>query len=301
MKKITEDILKLIGNTPLLEVNLDIPKTKVLAKLEIYNLTGSVKDRMALYMLERAKRKSILKPKATIIEATSGNTGISFAALARIFGYQMLVVMPEGQSLERIKMLKSYQAKVILTPKKDGFLGAIKLRDKLAKKIPHAWVPDQFANQDNVKAHEKGITREIINQTKGHFTYFVHGIGTGGTFMGIANILKAKFPRIKIIAVEPSESAVLSGRKAGEHEIAGIGEGFIPPIVNLNLIDKVITVSTKEAIFEAKEIALKTGLLIGFSSGANIAAVKKLAREDKHDKTIITIFADRGERYLSIA
>ena len=192
-------ILNLIGNTPLIKLDLNIPNINLLVKLEIYNLTGSIKDRMALYMLKKAQKKSLLKKGATIIEATTGNTGISFAALARIFGYKMIAIMPEGQSLERIKILRSYQAEVILTPENEGPLGAIELRDKLAQKIKDSWVPYQFENLDNVKAHEVSTAQEIMRQVKEKIDYFVHGIGTGGTLMGVAKVLKKKFPEVPVV------------------------------------------------------------------------------------------------------
>lgn len=290
----------LIGNTPLVRINLGIVNTQVLVKLETYNLTGSIKDRMAFYMLQKAKEKGQLKGNSTIIEATTGNTGISFAALTAILGYKMIAVIPEDQSSERIKMMKLYGAKVILTPGRKGPKGAIEARDKLARSILNSWIPGQFSNPDNIKAHEIGIAREMLAQIKGKVNYFVHGIGTGGTLMGIAKVLKQNLPDIKIIAVEPEESAVLSGGKPSYHNIQGIGEGFIPPLVDLHFIDEVVQVSTTEAIKETKMLAQEKGLLVGFSSGANIAAIKKIAKKDLKDKKILTVFADRGERYLSV-
>jgi cysteine synthase len=295
------NMLNLIGNTPLIQLNYNIPNAKILAKIEHFNLTGSIKDRMALYMLQKAQQKKYIKKNYTIIEATTGNTGISFAALSNIFGYKMIAVVPEGHSIERIQMMKAYGAEIRITPKELGPKGAIRLRDILAKKIKHTWVPDQFNNKYNVETHTKGIAREILQQTKGRFDYIIHGIGTGGTLMGIAIAIKQKYPHIKIIAVEPKESAVLSGGKSGNHNIQGIGEGFIPSIVNSKLIDGVITVHTDMAILETQRIAQKTGLLVGFSSGANIAAIHTLSKSFKSTKKVLTIFADRGERYLSIS
>jgi cysteine synthase A len=291
------DLLSLIGRTPLITLDLGIPRAKILAKLEAHNLTGSIKDRMALFMLEAARKRGQLKPGATIIEATTGNTGIAFSALAKIFGYKMVAVMTANQTLERVKMMQAFGAKIILTPESAGISGAIKTRNRLAQKIPHSWIPGQFDNPDNLLAHQRLTGPEIYRQLNGKVDYLVHGIGTGGTLIGIAKYLKKKLPHLKIIAVEPTESAVLSGGQPGSHNIAGIGEGFIPSIVDTKIIDQVIKVSTTQAIKESNQLALK-GLLVGYSSGANIAAIKKLTRSNKTTKTYLTIFADRGERYL---
>jgi len=290
--------LKLIGNTPLVKIDLGIKNINVLAKLESYNLTGSIKDRMALYMVKKARKKGLLKPGYKVIEATTGNTGISLAALSRIFSYKFIAIMPEDVSIERARMIRSFGAKVILTPKKLGPKGAIDRRDQLAGKKSTIWVPMQFDNPDNIRSHEIGIAKEIIAQTGGNIDYIVHGIGTGGTLMGVARAIKKVNLKTKIIAVEPKESAVLSGQKAGQHGIQGIGEGFIPKLVNKNMIDQVVKVSTKQAIWEAKNLA-NQGLFVGFSSGANISAIKQLISNISKPKNIVTIFADRGERYLS--
>jgi len=298
-KNITKN-LNLIGNTPLIRIDLNLPKTKILAKLETYNLTGSIKDRMALHMMQKAQQRGKLKKGTTIIEATTGNTGISFAALSSILGYKMIAVMPENMSQERIKILELFGAKIVLTPKEKGPMGAIEKRNKLSRSIANSWAPDQFSNSDNIKAHKKGIAKEILAQFSGKIDYLVHGIGTGGTLMAIGKVLKQKLPKITVVAVEPKESPVLSGGEAGNHNIQGIGEGFIPSLVDRRLIDRVIKVSTHEAIKETKMLAKKQGLLVGFSSGANIAAIKKIVKKDNQPKTILTIFADRGERYLSV-
>jgi cysteine synthase A len=212
----------------------------------------------------------------------------------------MVVVMPENMSKERVKLLKLYGAKVILTSAEKGPIGAIEKRDKLSISIANSWVPGQFNNYDNIKSHEKGIALELLNQVNGNVDYLVHGVGTGGTLMGVAKVLKKEMPNIKIIAVEPNESAVLSGEKAGNHNIQGIGEGFIPSLIDKSLIDKVIRVKTSEAIRETKKLMKGYGLFVGISSGANISAIKKLARKSNKPKTILTIFADSGGRYLSI-
>lgn len=292
------NLLSLIGRTPLINLDLGIPGAKILAKLETYNLTGSIKDRMALFMLEAAQKQGDLKPGATIIEATTGNTGISFSALAKIFGYKMIAVMTANQTIQRGKMMQAFGAKIILIPESTGINGAIKTRNRLAKKISPSWIPDQFNNPDNVLAHQKLTGPEIYRQLKNTpVDYLVHGIGTGGTLIGIAKYLKKKLPHLKIVAVEPIESAVLSGGQPGSHNIAGIGEGFIPSLVDTKIIDQVVKVSTTQAIKESQQLALK-GLLVGYSSGANISAIKKLSRSNKTAKTYLTIFADRGERYL---
>ncbi|MBU0975114.1 cysteine synthase family protein, partial [Patescibacteria group bacterium] len=278
MKKQITKITNLIGNTPLIEFDLDLGGSTVLAKLESYNLTGSVKDRMAQFMMQRAQEKGLLKKNTTIVEATTGNTGIALAALSAIYGYKLIVVMPEDVSKERAEMLKLYGARVILTSKKKGPLGAIKKRDYLAKQIVGSWIPGQFSNPDNVEAHAKGIAKEILEQAGGKVDYFVHGIGTGGTLIGIAKVLKQNYPKIKIIAVEPEESAVFGGGKPGFHGIQGIGEGFIPSLVNKKYIDGVVSVSTKEALKETRVLVSKHGLLVGISSGANISAIKKLKK-----------------------
>ena len=304
------DLEKLIGNTPFVELKLDfLPGVKLWVKMESFNLTGSIKDRMADFMIKKARSEGLLKNGGVIVEATNGNTGISFAALAAHFGYKMIAVMPEGMTSERVKMMTAYGAKVVLSSRRSGVAGAIKTRNRIAKEIKNSWIPGQFSNRDNVEAHRLGIAREIINDLrlpKGFKTpgveeqidYFIHGVGTGGTLMGIAEVFKKERPDVKIIAVEPAESAVLSGGKAGDHDIPGIGEGFIPKIVNPKLIDEAIQVSSRQAMEKTKALA-KSGFLVGISSGANIAAIEKLTKRSKKRLTILTIFADRGERYLS--
>lgn len=299
MKKQIYKTTEIIGDTPLIEIDWKFNSNRILAKLETHSLTGSIKDRMALYMLEQAQNKGLVKKNTTIVEATTGNTGIAFAALGAIYGYKVIIVMPEDVSRERRKLIKQYGAELVLTSKNKGPAGAIEKRNYIAEKLNNVWVPSQFSNADNIKAHINGIAKEILEQSDGKIDYFVHGIGTGGTFIGIAKVLKKANSNIQTIAVEPEESAVLRGGKPGEHGIQGIGEGFIPVIVNKKYINKVIRVSTEEAIKETKKLASKQGLLVGISSGANIAAIKKLSRIVE-GKTILTILADRGERYLSV-
>ncbi len=295
-----ETILDTIGNTPLVKINLAGENDAlVLAKLEFLN-PGSIKDRMALYMARVAERRGVLKPGATIIEATSGNTGIAFSMIAAVKGYTMVAVLcAKDISEENRRIMESLGAKIILTPEEEGPKGAIRKRDELAKEIPNAWVPDQFGNHDNIVAHHKTTGNEIIAQTKGKVDAFVAGTGTGGTLMGVAKALRKVNPKVKIFAVEPAESAVLSGGKPGPHGIKGIGEGFIPPLVDLNRIDEVIPVKTEEARQMCRRLAKEDGMLVGVSSGANMVAALQVARKRGRGKIVVTVLPDRGERYLS--
>jgi cysteine synthase A len=294
-----KNILDAIGKTPLLRIRFTGEGDAVLlAKLEFLN-PGSIKDRMALYMVKMAEKRGILKPGMTIIEATSGNTGIAFSMISAVKGYRMIAVMLENMSQERQQIMRAFGARVILTSAKKGPQGAIEKRDKLARKIPHSWIPDQFGNNDNVIAHQRTTGREIIKQTGGKVNVFVAGVGTGGTLMGVAKALKEVKPKVKIVAVEPAESAVLSGKKPGLHGIQGIGEGFIPALVDFRLIDEVITVSTKKARQMARRLAKKEGMLVGISSGANIVAALRMAQKLGKGKVVVTVLPDRGERYLS--
>lgn len=296
-----KNILETIGNTPLVKINNIEPENRaeIYAKFETLNPSGSIKDRMALYMVQQAEKRGTLKPGTTIIEATTGNTGIAFAMIAAIKGYRMIAVMPKNMSVERRLMMKAFGAKIILTPANQGPRAAIAKRNELNRKIKNSWIPGQFENIDNIKAHELSTAREIIEDTKGKIEAFVAGVGTGGTLIGIANALKKINPKIIIVAVEPSESAVLSGNKEGHHNIQGIGEGFIPKLVSLRMIDKIEKVSTQEAINMARSIVTQEGMLVGTSSGANLAASLRTAKILGKGKTVITIFPDRGERYLS--
>lgn len=259
---------------------------------------------MAKYMIKKAIKENKLSKGYTIIEATTGNTGIAFAYLAQSYGYKMIAVMPENQTIERVNLMKKYGAKVILTPANKGPIGAISKRNELAKSIKTSWIPDQFNNKDNVIAHKLGIGNELIAQlTELNISpdYIVHGVGTGGTIMGIASALKPKYPKVQIVAVEPEESAVLSGKQPGNHNIQGIWEGFIPTLVNIKLIDKIITVHTKEAIKMVNYGINNWKISMGISSGANIVAIEKLSKlNDLKNKNVITIFADGIDRYLSI-
>ncbi len=287
-----KDIISIVGKTPLLCIE------GIYAKLEAYNPTGSVKDRMACYMLKMAEERGELKPGSRIIEVTSGNTGIAFAMLAAAKGYKFIAVMPQSMSLERRKMMEVFGADIVLTPAENDMIGAVKQYEELKKQYPDAWFPDQFANPDNIKAHELGLGTEIIDELTANVDAFVAGTGTGGTLIGVAKALKKANPNVKIIAVEPFESQVIKGGKPGIHGIQGIGEGFIPKIVqdNIKLIDVVTTVHTAEAISEAKRLCCKHGIFVGISSGANFFAAKQAAEKYKN---VVTVFPDRGERYLS--
>ncbi|MFA6410669.1 MAG: cysteine synthase family protein [Candidatus Buchananbacteria bacterium] len=294
MKNNKLDILNNIGNTPLIKIG------NIYAKLETTNLTGSVKDRMANYVVKKAEERGELKPGDKIIEVTSGNTGIALSMISALKGYEFIAIMPESMSLERRKMIEFFGGKIVLTPKKDDMAGAVKKYNELVRKNKNAWLPKQFENPDNIAALKNGLGKEIIKQMKGKIDAFVTGVGTGGTLIGVAKALKEAGSKAKIIAVEPAESAVLSGKKSGLHLIQGIGEGFIPKIVkdNLNLIDEVIAIKGQAAIKMKNKLAKEYGVLVGISSGANILAAQKLEKKYGY-KRIVTILPDRGERYLS--
>ena len=286
-------MLDTIGNTPLIRIG------KIYAKLETTNPTGSIKDRLAWYLVKKAERRGELKPGNIIIEVTSGNTGISLAMISAIRRYRFTAVMPASVNGEKRKMMESFGAKIILTPAEKEMAGAIEVYEELVRHNGNAWVPRQFENPENIAAHRYGIGMEIIRQMDGDIDAFVAGIGTGGTLLGVALALKEINPKVKIVAVEPMESAVLSGNKPGRHKISGIGEGFIPWIVKKNrkLIDEVITVKSNDAIAMSRELARKYGILVGISSGANVLAARKIT---KRCKNVVTVLPDRGERYFSI-
>ncbi len=286
------DVLGIIGNTPLVRIG------NLYAKLETTNPTGSVKDRMASYMVRKAEIRGELKQGIRIIEVTSGNTGISFSMISAIKGYRFIAVMPESMSLERRKMMKAFGAEFVLTPAEEDMAGAMKKYEGLVKRYPDAWLPRQFENPDNIVAHREGLGKEIVEQIQGRVDAFVAGIGTGGTLIGVAQALKEVNPDVKIIGVEPEESAVLSGGRPGLHKIQGIGEGFVPGLVkdNIHLIDEVITIRSDEATRMKGVLAYKYGLLVGISSGANVLAAMEVS---KRYENVVTILPDRGERYLS--
>lgn len=298
--KVYQNLIELVGNTPMLRLN-NMEKTnnltgEIYAKLEKYNPAGSVKDRAALEIIEDAERKGILKPGATIIEPTSGNTGIGLAFIARLKGYKVILTMPSSMSEERIKVLKAYGAEVVLTDAALGMQGSLDKADEILKQTPGAIIAGQFTNPANVNAHYKTTGPEIWEDMDGNIDVFIASVGTGGTLTGIAKYLKEKNKDIKIVAVEPAESPLISKGIAGQHGIQGIGANFIPEILDRNIIDEVYTVTTDEAYQSSREVAQKEGLLVGISSGSVITAAKHYA---KNNKKVVIILPDSGERYLS--
>ena len=298
--KVYQNLIELVGNTPILRLN-NVEKTnnltgEIYAKLEKYNPAGSVKDRAALEIIEDAERKGILKPGATIIEPTSGNTGIGLAFIARLKGYKVILTMPSSMSEERIKVLKAYGAEVVLTDAALGMQGSLDKADEILKQTPGAIIAGQFTNPANVNAHYKTTGPEIWEDMDGNIDVFIASVGTGGTLTGIAKYLKEKNKDIKIVAVEPAESPLISKGIAGQHGIQGIGANFIPEILDRNIIDEVYTVTTDEAYQSSREVAQKEGLLVGISSGSVIDAAKHYA---KNNKKVVIILPDSGERYLS--
>jgi len=291
-------VRQLIGNTPLLELPDD--NARILAKLESWNPAGSVKDRAASFMIKDAENRGLLTKDTVIIEPTSGNTGIGLCAIAAAKGYRCIIVMPDTMSKERQLLMKAYGAEVVLTPGAKGMSGAIQMAKKLAADLPSSFIPDQFCNHANADAHFATTGPEIWADTDGKVDAFICGVGTGGTITGVGRFLKAKNPNIRIIAVEPASSAVLSGNPAGKHGIQGIGAGFVPEVLDISVIDEVVQVADEDAIAAARELAQKNGLLAGISSGAALNAAQKLAKRPEFaGKTIVTLFPDSGERYLS--
>ena len=300
--KVAENILELIGNTPIVRLRKigDPRMATVLAKLESFNPGGSVKDRICLAMIEDAEAKGLLKPGATVVEPTSGNTGIGLAMVCAVKGYKLILTMPETMSAERLQILKSYGAQVVLTPAKEGMIGAVKRAEEIAKKTPHAFVPQQFNNPANPDVHRRTTAQEILRATDGELDAFVAGVGTGGTITGVGEILKKRNPQIKIVAVEPKNSAVLSGGAPGPHMIQGIGAGFVPDVLNRAVFDEIITVSEEDAHATATRLAKEEGIFVGISAGAACWAALKVARALGAGKTVLTVMPDTGERYLSI-
>lgn len=296
----------LVGNTPLVElVNIEKDKNlkaRVLVKLEYFNPAGSVKDRIAKAMIEAAEKEGKLKEGSVIIEPTSGNTGIGLASVAASKGYRVILTMPETMSVERRNMLKIYGAEVELTEGSKGMKGSIARAQELAESIENSFIPSQFANPVNPKIHEETTGPEIWNDTDGEVDIFISGIGTGGTISGVGHFLKSKKPDVKVIAVEPQDSAVLSGAKPGPHKIQGIGAGFIPDTLDVNVYDEIAKVSNESAFEYAKYIAKREGLLVGISSGAALSVAVELALKDENKgKTIVALLPDSGDRYFSTA
>ena len=305
MSKITENVLELIGETPLLNASRyaaksEVEDVKLLTKLEYLNPAGSVKDRIALAMIKDAEEKGIIKEGATIIEPTSGNTGIGLALVAAAKGYRAILTLPDTMSEERRNLLKAYGAELVLTEGAKGMKGAIAKAEELRESIPGAVILGQFVNPANPEVHRKTTGPEIWEQTDGKVDIFVAGVGTGGTITGVGEYLKSKNPDIKVVAVEPAASPVLSKGTAGPHKIQGIGAGFVPDVLNQKVYDEVITIENDDAFEEGRKFAVKEGVLVGISSGAALKAATILAkREENKGKTIVVLLPDSGDRYLS--
>lgn len=295
---------QLIGKTPLLELTHIEKKlglnARILAKLEYFNPAGSVKDRIAKAMIDDAEEKGLLKPGSVIIEPTSGNTGIGLASVAAARGYRLVIVMPETMSVERRQIMKAYGAELVLTDGSQGMKGAIEKADELAKEIPNSFIPGQFVNPANPKAHFEHTGPEIFEDTNGEVDIFVAGVGTGGTVTGVGQYLKSRKPEVRVVAVEPASSAVLSTGVAGPHKIQGIGAGFVPKVLDTKVYDEIITVSNEDAFSTGKLIGKSEGVLVGISSGAAVhAAVELAGRQENAGKTIVVLLPDTGDRYLS--
>lgn len=304
MAHIYTSAAQLIGHTPLLELtHLEKEyglKARLLAKLEYFNPAGSVKDRVALAMIEDAEQKGALTPQSVIIEPTSGNTGIGLASVAAARGYRIIIVMPDSMSVERRQLMKAYGAELVLTPGAQGMKGAIAKAEELAKEIPHSFIPGQFVNEANPRAHYAATGPEIWEDTDGEVDAFVAGVGTGGTITGVGRYLKEKNPAVRIVAVEPKTSAVLSTGVAGSHKIQGIGAGFVPAVLDTGIYDEIIPVADEDAFAAGRRIGQSEGVLVGISSGAAVHAALQLAcRPEFEGKTIVVLLPDTGDRYLS--
>ncbi|MGB9866869.1 MAG: cysteine synthase A [Bacillota bacterium] len=296
------DVTKLIGNTPVVRLSRFRPgeRAEIMAKLEWFNPGGSVKDRAALWMIKDAEEKGLLREGATIIEATSGNTGIALAMIAASRGYHLVLTMPESMSVERRQLLRAYGAQLVLTPAASGMRGAVEKALEIKERHPEYFMPFQFENPANPKAHESTTAVEILRATQGELDAFVAGVGTGGTITGVARVLKQVVPRVQVVAVEPAESSVLSGGKPGPHRIQGIGAGFVPKVLELSLVDQIVTVTSEEAFCTCRELAITEGLIAGISSGAALAAAVKVAQELGVGRRVLVMLPDGGERYLSV-
>lgn len=306
MSKIAKSLTDLIGNTPLLELSNFNKKNHlaatIIAKLESFNPAGSVKDRIGFAMIDAAEKQGLLNKDSVIIEPTSGNTGIALAFVAAARGYRLIIILPETFSIERRNLLKALGAELVLTPGSEGMKGAIKRATELAAVTPNSFLPQQFKNQANPEIHRKTTAEEIWNDTGGDVDIFISGIGTGGTITGVGEVLKARKPGVQIIAVEPTDSPILSGGNPGPHKIQGIGAGFVPDVLNRSVIDEVITVTNDQSFSTSRQLARTEGLLVGISSGAAVYAALEVAkRPENKGKKIVVILPDTGERYLSTA
>lgn len=305
MSNIYKSVDQLIGNTPLLKLTKIEQKyelkANIYAKLEYFNPAGSVKDRIAKAMIDDAEERGILKPDSVIIEPTSGNTGIGLASVAAARGYRLIIVMPETMSIERRKLMEAYGAELVLTEGAKGMKGAIEKAEQLSKEIPNSFIPSQFENKANPKTHRESTGPEIYRDTEGKVDIFVAGIGTGGTITGVGEYLKSKNQNIKVVAVEPANSAILSGKKAGAHKIQGIGAGFVPGVLNTEIYDEIIPVADADAFEMSRVIGRAEGVLVGISSGAATwAAIELAKRPENEGKNIVVIHPDTGDRYLSM-